>query len=194
MNAFAVAVFRVLAENGDDPGYAWLVYLIGGIVLLAVLVLPRKLAKRSRMLDEPRAPGAREQHELRRSMDRLLVELQETAREINATIDTKMIALKRLIDEADAQIRRMKELRGEPTTPEPPAEEEPPAPETPEPELPLSEEAKRRLALEEEICRLKDQGKSILDIARLTDVPRGEVELILSLRHQKNAPRTREDE
>ena len=191
MHSPAGMVLWMLAQGTSETSRnLWWVYLVLGVLLIAVLVLPRKLAKRSRLLDGPRTGRVRDEHELRRSMDRLLVELQETAREINATIDTKMIALKRLIDEADAQIQAMKELsaKREQLPEEQTDEPEPSEPSPPEP--PLSLEARRRRELEEQIYRLTDEGKTVLEIARLTDVPRGEVELVLSLREKSNPPRT----
>lgn len=177
-------VFWILGEATSPWVYVGIV-----IVLLAVLILPRRLAKRSKILDDPNRRKTA-QEELRHSMDRLLVELQETAREINATIDTKMIALNRLIEEADRRIEKLEKarrqtpaavLRREPVdevtskptvTPHPRAEE------------PVTEEDTKRRELEREIYRLADEGKTELEIARMTDTPRGEVELVLSLRQK----------
>jgi hypothetical protein len=120
-------------------------------------------------------------------MDQLLVELQETSREINATIDTKMIALNRLIEDANRRIETLKELRrpgSMPGTSDSPA--------SPRDEKPLSSETLKRRELECEICRLADQGKTELEIARITQTPRGEVELVLSLRRSaRDEPTTR---
>jgi len=174
-----------LTAEGISP---W-VYVAFAVVLLAVLVLPRRLAKRSKILDDPKRAGSA-QEELRHSMDRLLVELQETAREINATIDTKMIALNRLIEEADRRIDRLDKLHrqtppaaaaptavdGAPSAPLPPRTSAPSAP-------PVQEDPVRG-KIEQEIYRLADEGKTELEIARLTGTPRGEVELVLGLRRE----------
>ncbi|HUU43890.1 MAG TPA: hypothetical protein VMX57_08920, partial [Planctomycetota bacterium] len=82
------------------------VWALLAVAIVIVLVLPRRLARRSRILDDPNRRRTAEE-ELRHSMDRLLVELQETSRDINATLDTKMIALGRLIAEADRRIERL---------------------------------------------------------------------------------------
>jgi hypothetical protein len=120
------------------------------------------------------------EEELRHSMDRLLVELQETAREINSTIDTKMIALNRLIEEADRRIETLRETRQSGA-----AASVTSTPSGPERALESGREDKetgKRRELEQEICRLADEGKTELEIARMTGTPRGEVELVLSLR------------
>jgi hypothetical protein len=160
-------------ESGILPEHWW-IWALFLAALILLMIIPRRLARRSRVLDDP-ARGPSPHEALRRSMDQLLVELQETSREINATIDTKMIALNRLIEEADHRIETLRELRrpgGAAGTPASPAREE----------LPLSAEALKRRELEREIYRLADEGKTELEIARITRTPRGEVELVLSLR------------
>jgi hypothetical protein len=166
------------------------VWALLAVLLVAILTLPRRLARRSNILEDPNRKRSAEE-QLRRSMDRLLIELQETAREINATIDTKMIALNRLIEEAD---RRIEKLEGPsvppaetPDTAGSETEEEPsqsPAKKrlTKDDDAPDTPAARRRRRLEKRIYKLADEGKDMLEIARITDTPRGEVELILSLR------------
>ena len=43
-------------------------------------------------------------------MEELLVQLQEVSREMNATLDTKMIALSELIREAESKIEELKDV------------------------------------------------------------------------------------
>ena len=170
---------HVLAQ-GRDGLPPWWAFAIAGGGLLVVLFVPRWLARRSKVLDDPkRRPTAQE--ELHHSMDRLLIELQETARDINSTMDTKMIALNRLIEEADRKIETLRSMQEGPSPspvekPGPSAERE-------------TEEARMRRELGQEICRLADEGKTELEIARMTGSPRGEVELVLSLRKMPGASR-----
>ena len=185
----------LLGQTGQSPlpwwGYA---LLMVGIVL--VLVLPRKLARRSRILPATRLS---ESDRLRHSMDKLLVELQEVAREVNATIDTKMVALNQLIEEADRKIAELKKLRSaQPpsdklTTPSPIEEPAGPAPPpSPQPirrpELPMAPEEIKRRQTEAEVFRLAAEGKTHLEIAQTTGMPRGEVELVLALRRPAARP------
>jgi len=186
------ALNPVLAEVSN----LWVWALIAAVIVIALL-LPRRLAKRSRILDDPKHKRTA-QEELRHSMDRLLVELQETSRDINATIDTKMIALNRLIQEADARIEALEDLQageggspGRAGSPQVvPAQEVTPPPEETEPD---TAETKKRRELEREIYRLTDEGKTELEIARLTNTPRGEVELVLSLRKTSDDETRAED-
>jgi len=180
---FLEALGRIclLAEGAGGTWWPLALFLAG---LFLVMVLPRLVARRSRPPDDPMEKHATHE-ELRQSMDRLLVELQETAREINATIDTKVIVLNKLIEQADERIETLKGLErgGEHASRD---AEVPPGCESEnkasgEEEL-SGERAKRRLELEREICRLADEGKTDLEIARLTGTPRGEVELVLGLR------------
>ena len=165
-----MSLATMLAE-GSFPGgpLLWvLVFLVG--VAVVVLMLKRH-ARRSAIFDDPRRQTSAEE-ELRHSMDRLLIELQEASREINATIDTKTAVLNKLIADADRRIETLKALEKN----APPSAAAGPA------EPPLTEEARRRAALERDILRLAGEGKTELEIARLTGLPRGEVELVLSLR------------
>ena len=160
----------LLADVGD--GWLWLALFIAGLIVI-VFVLRRHAAMRQRSSGNPARPASADQ-ELRRSMDQLLVELQETSREINATIDTKTAVLNKLIEDADRRIETLKAMESK----TPIGQTGMSAP----PSAPVSDEARRRAEIEREILRLADSGKTELEIARATGVPRGEVELVLSLR------------
>lgn len=176
----------MLAEN-SPPGGAifWIVVFIAGIAVVAMMI--RRHARKSAVFDDPRRQDSAE-GELRHSMDRLLVELQEASREINATIDTKTAVLNKLIADADKRIEALKAAETAPaparceSAPEPPPTAAPRRPEPVE-----RDEVRRRSVLEHEIHRLADAGKTELEIARLTGLPRGEVELVLSLRRMPGA-------
>ncbi len=154
-------------------------FLLGAAVVAWVL---RRQARKSAIIDPPRRKGSAEE-DLHRSMDRLLVDLQDTAREINATIDTKTVVLNQLIEEADRRIETLKALDKD----APAAKPAPPPRPASAPEIPPTDESRRRAALERDILRLADEGKTELEIARLTGVPRGEIELVLSLRRAPGA-------
>ncbi len=164
----------VLAEGiFNDPALLFCL-LVAGIVIV-VFVLRRRAAMQKRAADSP-VEKAAAREELRKGMDELLVELQETSRDINAMIDTKTAVLNKLIEDADRRIEALKAL-----------ENKPPSGQAGMPVLQNTEEAARRVAQEREILRLADSGKTDLEIARLTGVPRGEVELVLSLRRLPGA-------
>jgi len=150
-------------------------------LLLILLVLVRSMRRRMQQPAQPRRPaGPRslppptdEEKDVRRSMERLLVELQGISRQINAHLDTKMRALTTLADEARLAIERLERLlavtRGDlPPDGAAPAHADEPAA--------FVDPARRR------VYELADQGLSPVEIARETDHPVGEIELILSLR------------
>ena len=152
----------LLAQNGSGIP-PWGVYaLIGVIGLLVVLVLPRRLARRSKAL--PRQARS-ETDELRRSMQELLIQLQEVSREVNASLDTKMIALNELIQEAETKIRHLQGL-----LPVAPPREAVSA----EPSPPAGQAGRNET--ETMVVRLAEAGRTELEIAQETGIPHGEIE------------------
>jgi hypothetical protein len=150
--------------------------LVIGLGILS-LTMVRMLRRRTRQMARAETPyrprlstgqGAEEKG-LRRSMEELLVELQEVNRQINAQLDTKMRAFMQLTEAARQEIERLEALlaatRGAPPADAPDAASPPPV-----------DPRHRR------VHDLADAGLSTVDIARQTGQSLGEVELILSLR------------
>lgn len=181
----------LLAWNGDGPVPPW-AYVLFLLALALVLILPRRLARRSRILPKVRMS---ETDRLKRSMDELLIQLQEVAREVNATMDTKMIALKVLVEEADLACRqaeaKIAELQS--LLEAPPVETDAALRSTSELSEPEAESrcnrdrAGERVQLEADVLRLAEEGRTELEIAQETGIPRGEIELVLALR-RKTSP------
>ena len=151
----------------------WWGYVAGLGLVVAALVLPRKLAQRSRIL--PRT-DMNEADRLRKSMEELLVQLQEVTREMNARLDTKMMALAQLVEDADARINELKRLL-----------EEEAARETTREEDRTETGTGRRRDVEETVLRLAQEGRTELEIAQETGIARGEIELVLALRRKTPA-------
>ena len=131
------------------------------MVIVYFMVMLRRQKSRTERREMELTPGARREggEELRVTMERLVVELEELAREISAKIDTKMKTLEVLIRQADERIEALKALS------------------------PASEERKRELASRYgEVYELADSGMSLEDISKKTGMQAGEVELVLSLR------------
>lgn len=178
----------LLAKNGGS-GVSWWVYALFLLALALVLILPRRLARRSRILPKVRMSEA---DRLKRSMDKLLIQLQEVAREVNATLDTKMIALKVLVEEADfacrqaeTKIAELQSLLGARRLTEATSVETDTAVRnTSEP----TELTGERAQLETEVLRLVEEGRTELEIAQETGIPRGEIELVLALRRKASRP------
>ncbi len=184
-----MSLATVLANN-SPPGGAllWIGVFLAGAAVVGMML--KRHSRKSSLLDgrngtrslTARGPGpiSPGEEDLRHSMDRLLVELQETSREINATIDTKTAVLNKLIEDADRRIETLKALKAaEPSAAAAPRPAERPAP---EPAVLETAESRRRREIEREVLRLAAEGRTELEIARETGVPRGEVELLLRLR------------
>jgi hypothetical protein len=154
--------------------------ILGAVAVLGILLLTRANARRikgktgvSAEEAKTRIPSLREQVEVKDHLQKLMVQLQELARQINGHIDTRFCKLEVLLREADQKIRQLESMGLQPAGPlEPPAT--------------LSSDLDREI-----IYKLADAGKSPLEIARELQKNTGEIELILSLRRSagKNGPK-----
>ncbi|MEW6198934.1 MAG: hypothetical protein AB1601_09755 [Planctomycetota bacterium] len=185
-----------------DNGFFLLLAMLC-LVMLSVAMLRRSQQRQATAREVTREHMARlrDQHNLRGSMDDLLVQLEEVARRVNAQVDTRFAKLEAVIHDADQRIARLEQLTGHvtsrTTSPTGPAASPPPpdgdlAAPTPTtsapppttsvpPRCPSTPPGERR----RRIYDLADQGTSALVIADALQMPIGEVELILSLRKFK---------
>ncbi len=126
------------------------------------------------------------------------VQMHETARELSATLDSKMRALQALIAEADRAAARLEAAGAESPhatrQPDPPDHQPATQAEALRPSggsgpgADADAESTRRPSArrcQEEIYTLADYGVDALEIARRVGSPVGEVELILGLREKK---------
>lgn len=174
---------------------------LGGALLavsLVVLGTRRRVQNRDaqRADDRDRAAGDRHRAAARDDMQELMVQLEELSRRIGAQIDTRFAKLETVISDADDRIARLESAvraaRGVPTLditvgdaeappgasgPVPSAASPAAAPTSRTSEPPKDTDPQRS-----RIHRLSDEGKTPVEIARLTGVKPGEVELILALR------------
>lgn len=145
------------------------------LAMFAIIVMMRGITRRirgksalTRQEAEARIPSLREQLEVRSNLQKLIVDLQDLARQINGHIDTRFCKLEVLLKEADQKIRQLEALG---FGGKPPKDAQPPA------------RAEEKTDPERElIYKLADAGKSPVDIARELNKNTGEIELILSLR------------
>jgi DNA-binding NarL/FixJ family response regulator len=132
------------------------------MVIVYMMMLRRRQKRRSEQRESEMTQGVEKRRgdsELRATMERLVIELEELSREVSAKIDTKMKTLEVLIRQADERIDALKNL------------------------VPTSDEKSRELAARySEVYELADSGTSLGDIAKQMGMHAGEVELILSLR------------
>ena len=141
-------------------------------IALMLLASRRRVSGKSAITDHEarsRAISARNKLQVRGDMERLLVDLQELSRQINASIDTRFCKLEVLINNADERIRQLQALGLDTQNPadQPPALEHKPV------------DPQRQM-----MYQLADSGKSPVQIAQATNKTAGEVELILALRHK----------
>ena len=166
-----------LAAAGGGSGLSAWAHNAGPLLLVAglIIILVTFLRMRRRPREE-RAAGLSTSADFggsrrgREDLDRLAVDLEETARAVSALLDTKIRTLDRLIADADGRIARLEALSGSAAHGEPGAV-------AGRPEEPLAHHA--------HIFGLADQGLSVQEIAEKTGHPHGEVELVLSLRKIK---------
>ncbi len=122
---------------------------------------------------------------IRESTRNLLLDIEEISRTVNGRLGTKIRVLDALLKEADQKIDRLETLTGKDA---PPAE-----PQADKAETGLDEALRQvlnpRHADEkvDEIYRRSDGGEETLAIAKAVGLPRGEVELILSIRRRDGA-------
>lgn len=184
---YSLAPFlTILAEEtekssniGDDITQ---VILILSALFIFMLVFIRWKVKRGdeqreREMNLTDSPRRKQQQEIADSARNLLLEVENVSRQVNAKLGTKMRVLDELIQQADKKIKRLEELAGEEKATEKPED----IPET-EKLDPPPEVAREADAVTSKIYEMADSGREILEISKETGIPRGEVELILSLR------------
>ena len=179
--------------GGGGGGYWQLALVLGGIGLLGLVTRWRKLragpppstAREFRARDE-------DPNRYRDAADRALVDLVETGREIGAQVDMKIRLLNRLVKDAEEKIARLEALlattNGEDAVAcgggEKAGRKESPAPVAPEDAVernaPRPSGEKRFMSeLHERVYRLGEEGKSVAEIAKATNLSITEVRFSL---------------
>jgi hypothetical protein len=148
--------------------------LITMSLIYVTVVRPMMRRKNDPLEKGPAFPSLAQQRSTERQMQNLLVELSEMARQISGQLDTRATRLETLIQQADERIDRLEKASNGQHAPR---EEEPPP--QPEPESPPDPR-------HAEVYVLADQGREVHEIASELGRPRGEVELILALRGQRD--------
>jgi hypothetical protein len=149
--------------------------VIGVVAVVLLIGIARKKRRGGGGITREEAqrqmPSLREHMNVRADLERLLVDLQDLSRQLNAHIDTRFCKLEVLMKEADDKIRRLEALNGGGKS---------------------GGAISRKRAAEEEtdpekslVYKLADAGRTPVEIAREMSKNTGEVELILSLRRSK---------
>ncbi len=156
---------------------------VGGLTILMISTYRRLRVRRTAPRTSAREMYADLQREsaVRHDVERVMLELDQLARQIHGRIDTRFAKLETVIRDADERIEKLSRLARtvgtgdalDVTVSEDDGAASPPTEEVPD----------ERHAL---VYRLADGGLPIADIAREAERTTGEVELILALRRAKS--------
>jgi hypothetical protein len=153
----------------------------GGFIFMLVWIRWRSKLKASTEDRLSRSPQAEARAEISDTARRLLLDIEDVSRQVNARLGTKMRVLDALLKEADQKIESLEQLLEKKKPSAAVIENSDESEDEPGQGASASEADK----MMEEIYRLHDSGEDALSIARKVDLPRGEVELILSLRNPR---------
>lgn len=187
-----------LAQGDLQNGLFMIVVVLCAITVMLMLLRRRQFRQvTGRDLVREQVARLRDQHQVRASLDDLLLQLEQLQREINAQLDTKFARLEAVVRDADDRIARLGALLGrqpaataeqpEPAiraadgepAPQPPTAARPsPAAPSRQPAPPLNPEHRR-------VYDMTDAGHSPIKVAEALGLTLGEVELILNLREPR---------
>ncbi len=172
---------------GEDWPLATQLALVVGIVLMTGVMLRVTLRRLRAMRETPnsdvRASYARsiqQQSAVRGDVERVMVELEQVARQIQGQIDTRFAKLEAVIRDADNRIEHLTRLTEPPSTPtlDVTVDDQAPPPATPDGSAVTADR-------NASIIRLADEGLSAREIAARLEQLVGEVELVLALHTTK---------
>lgn len=163
-------------SSSGTSGYWQLALVLAAIGLLGIFTRWRK----AKYNPPPPARELRERdlepNRYRDAADRALVDLLETSREISAQIDNKIRVLNRLVKDAEEQTARLERLLGLAGERHPPEERQPAEPASPPAKRAEPVPGTAFISeLHERIARLREEGKSVAEIAKATNLSTTEV-------------------
>lgn len=186
-----ISLFPVVAEASKSSNNSWLIMCAA--IMMAIFVIMNMRRRRS-----PDGSPKQDRHEIdsansqtiaiKRSLEKLLVELEELSRKIHGQIDTKFSKLDQSIVDADKRISVLRILLDEAKRTTGQASNTPDTPSASDdessnrPTNPTREPDERH----RQIYNLADQGRTPVQIAQELGTTTGEVELILNLRGSDN--------
>ncbi len=100
-------------SSGSSSGFGWSEAMAFGVVILVMAIMPRiirKIRSERAALVKQETKAIKNGPNIRSQADKILVELVETSREINAQSDTKIRVLNKLVRDADKAIKRLEDL------------------------------------------------------------------------------------
>lgn len=187
-----------LSDNANNGMMMLLLVLCATVIMIVLLRRHQFRGATQRDLGREQLARVRDQRNLHRSMDELLLQLEDLSRRVGAQVDTKFTKLETVIRDADDRLARLEHVLGKlkhgsrPPCAAADLKRKPPMTVTvakPPPSakaLPADTEerppAKPADPRSQRVYELVDAGASPLEAAEEVELPLGEVELILSLR------------
>jgi len=182
-----------LSDSANNGMMTLLLVLCATVIMIVLLRRHQSRGSSQRDLGREQLARVREQRDLRRSMDELLLELEELSRRVGAQVDTKFAKLETVIRDADDRISRLEhalgKLKSTSRQPDATAADNNPARggggSARRPAPVAASEVKQTAPADprsQRIYDLVDAGASPLQAAEEVGLPLGEVELILNLR------------
>ncbi len=182
----------------EIPMENWVFVLLFVVVATFMMLIMIRRGRRptvgAREQAQQKMSELRDQTEIRDSMDKLLVRLEEYSREVNGQLDTKFVRLEQVIQDADDRIARLQSVIGEhdkrlgrlvATRRKLRPRSEPKkqiSVDSSEAAVAPSGDANSADPRYKNVYDLADAGSSPIDIAERLGIPAGEIELILNLR------------
>lgn len=175
------------SEILSDKNAPWLILGFGVFLMIYVVIRPF-LRRKTDPMDKPAfSRSLSQQRAVERQMENLLVELSEMTRQMSAQLDTRATKLEMLLNEADAKIALLRQLKqnlessGTFSRKTDGSENTSPV---------RSIEPDEMDPIHAQVYTLADEGKTVSQIASTLARPSGEIELILALRQRSRVEDT----
>ena len=174
----------VFSFASTDPTQ-WVVLVLGVLATMYLILRARSRKKPDPLKSTGVQLSLAQQRQVERDLQRLMVELLDTARQITGQVELRSRKLEVLIADADQRIERLR-IAESPAAAQSPGAPPPAAPISPnEAAATPPEPANIELPPDPrhaEVYALADEGSTTFEIARRLNRPNGEIELILALR------------
>ena len=105
-----------VASSADNGMTVVLLVLCATVIMIMLLRRHQFRGTTRRDMARDHIARVRDQHQLRQSMDELLVQLEEVSRNVGAQVETKFAKLEKVIGDADDRIVRLEHMLGQSST------------------------------------------------------------------------------
>lgn len=158
-----------------------IIQVVADVLILALILFYFFKRQEDRKRDKVIEIRAKEMLMLNKTMDALIKEAQKVTEDLMGALESKQATAKKLLLELEGRKEEVTKLLSEPLPQRPQPAAEAAALATP-PTPSSNPEVKEEEDKYAEAARLAEEGVSPEEIARIVNLPRGEVELILDLK------------